>query len=348
MPKKFYAVRIGRVPGVYLSWDQCKKQTHGFPRAEFKSFPSAVAAQDYIGDIGGGQLVGQKRTKSEALPPSTATEGATSSSLPAKRVRIEYGPAGLVAIYTDGSCSGNQNVASSNCAAGWAAVAVSEPEGRVLAELFGPVVTPASVAKDSALSPFDAGAEHGSNNTGELCGILEALLWATTIASPSTSSSSAAPSSSSSHLSSPSSPTSDSSLSAMKIFEIRYDSEYAAKVITGAYRAAKNVKLVEAAQKALQSVRSSGATVRFKHVKGHSGDIFNDRADELAKCGAQGSVCKIGRWELFEKPHLGAEGTSEPLRLVEETVEETVDEYVEELICSSPREDTRDLDDAER
>ena len=30
MAGKFYAVKIGRVPGVYLSWDACKKNIDGF------------------------------------------------------------------------------------------------------------------------------------------------------------------------------------------------------------------------------------------------------------------------------------------------------------------------------
>ena len=40
MAKKYYAVRVGKVPGIYQTWDECKKNVHGFPAAEYKSFPS--------------------------------------------------------------------------------------------------------------------------------------------------------------------------------------------------------------------------------------------------------------------------------------------------------------------
>lgn len=46
--KKFYAVRKGRTPGIYTSWDECKKQTTGFSGAEFKSFLTEQDAKDFI------------------------------------------------------------------------------------------------------------------------------------------------------------------------------------------------------------------------------------------------------------------------------------------------------------
>ena len=36
--KKYYAVRVGRIPGIYESWEECKEQVMGFSSAEFKSF----------------------------------------------------------------------------------------------------------------------------------------------------------------------------------------------------------------------------------------------------------------------------------------------------------------------
>ena len=32
---KFYAVKKGRKPGIYESWDECKKQTLGFEKIEW-------------------------------------------------------------------------------------------------------------------------------------------------------------------------------------------------------------------------------------------------------------------------------------------------------------------------
>ena len=45
---KFYAVKVGRVPGVYRTWGECQKQVSGYPGALFKSFPSDKEAQEYV------------------------------------------------------------------------------------------------------------------------------------------------------------------------------------------------------------------------------------------------------------------------------------------------------------
>lgn len=46
---KYYAVRKGRVPGIYLDWDKCRAQVDGFKGAEFKSFSTEVDAKNYLG-----------------------------------------------------------------------------------------------------------------------------------------------------------------------------------------------------------------------------------------------------------------------------------------------------------
>lgn len=46
--KKIYAVKNGRSPGIYHSWDECRKQVHGYPDAAFKSFTSAEQAEAYL------------------------------------------------------------------------------------------------------------------------------------------------------------------------------------------------------------------------------------------------------------------------------------------------------------
>ena len=43
--KKYYVVWEGRLPGIYLSWDECKAQTEGFPTAKFKSFETQKEAE---------------------------------------------------------------------------------------------------------------------------------------------------------------------------------------------------------------------------------------------------------------------------------------------------------------
>ncbi len=43
---KFYTVWKGLQPGVYASWDECKKQIAGFEGAVYKSFPSREMAEE--------------------------------------------------------------------------------------------------------------------------------------------------------------------------------------------------------------------------------------------------------------------------------------------------------------
>jgi len=45
---KFYAVKAGRVPGIYKTWAECQKQTVGYSGAIFKSFPTEQEAKNYI------------------------------------------------------------------------------------------------------------------------------------------------------------------------------------------------------------------------------------------------------------------------------------------------------------
>ena len=48
MAKKYYAVKKGRVPGIYDTWDECKAQTAGFSGPVFKSFNSLTEAEDFM------------------------------------------------------------------------------------------------------------------------------------------------------------------------------------------------------------------------------------------------------------------------------------------------------------
>ncbi|CAG8818971.1 19360_t:CDS:2, partial [Racocetra persica] len=51
MPKTkpgYYAVRKGRKPGIYLTWDECKAQVNKFRNAMYKKFPTRIEAQKFI------------------------------------------------------------------------------------------------------------------------------------------------------------------------------------------------------------------------------------------------------------------------------------------------------------
>ena len=47
--KKYYAVRKGKTPGIYQTWDECKNQVDGFSGAEYKSFATQSEAEAYLG-----------------------------------------------------------------------------------------------------------------------------------------------------------------------------------------------------------------------------------------------------------------------------------------------------------
>lgn len=48
--KKYYAVQVGKIPGIYGTWDECKTQTEGVSGAKYKSFPSLEEAERYMSE----------------------------------------------------------------------------------------------------------------------------------------------------------------------------------------------------------------------------------------------------------------------------------------------------------
>lgn len=60
---KYYAVKSGRTPGIYTSWDDCKAMVHGYPNAVYKSFKTREEAQGFIGTVasrGDAEVVSQR------------------------------------------------------------------------------------------------------------------------------------------------------------------------------------------------------------------------------------------------------------------------------------------------
>lgn len=49
MAKKYYAVKVGKTPGVYTTWDVCKEMVHGYPGAVYKSFQTLEEAKQFVG-----------------------------------------------------------------------------------------------------------------------------------------------------------------------------------------------------------------------------------------------------------------------------------------------------------
>jgi ribonuclease HI len=102
--KKFYAVAVGRVPGVYGDWPAAEAQVKGFPGAKFKGFISAEEAKSWLAN------------------PLYAN---TSRKSPAKRVIQENEDliaTDTVVVYTDGGCINNPGPG------GYAAIIIADGE----------------------------------------------------------------------------------------------------------------------------------------------------------------------------------------------------------------------------
>ena len=177
---------------------------------------------------------------------------------------------------------------------------------RVVNEMWGPVVL------DRA-STLSMGAAHGSNNTAELCAIGEALLWLRDEEGSSTQDEGADPAKHSRRGASPKQPV-----------LLRHDSKYAANVVTGAYNATKNLELVGTVARLFAQVEAQ-RPLRFEHVKAHSNEAWNDRADELAKHGARGALCSSSRRHAearFREPLFGVPSAERLAALSEDELRE--------------------------
>lgn len=64
---KFYAVKVGKVPGVYSTWAECEEQVKGYPSASYKSFKTEADALKFI-----------EQTKTTT---NTSTESSTQESI---------------------------------------------------------------------------------------------------------------------------------------------------------------------------------------------------------------------------------------------------------------------------
>ena len=152
--------------------------------------------------------------------------------------------------YTDGGCDGN-GAEGQWGAAGWGvhiiAVNAEGDKEEVAAELWGPVETDPG-------SPWWCGAQRRTNNTGELIGIGQALIWLRDL--------------------------DETDRPAIML----YDSGYAANMVAGRWQPNTNVNVVQWARGLLAQVEQK-RKVHWVHVRGHSGDGGNDRADELVQWG---------------------------------------------------------------
>jgi ribonuclease HI len=102
--KQYYAVRNGRKPGIYRTWEDCKAQVDGYANAQYKGFSSLEEAEAYLGSV--------KANKPDAAKAPGATKkssGAGHGDDETMALEMLETNDGLkhVVIYTDGACLGN-------------------------------------------------------------------------------------------------------------------------------------------------------------------------------------------------------------------------------------------------
>lgn len=92
----YYAVRNGRNPGVYDSWNECSEQVNQYSNAKYKKFDSFEGAQDFVNQ---GTSSGYKQSY---------YEDSNSSEYYSKPAKYSGGYNNEPAVvYTDGCCASN-------------------------------------------------------------------------------------------------------------------------------------------------------------------------------------------------------------------------------------------------
>ncbi|MDE7310879.1 MAG: viroplasmin family protein [Eubacterium sp.] len=71
MAKKFYVVKIGKIPGVYETWAECQNQINGFAGAVYKGFTTEEEAIAFV-DEGRRKQEKQEDTILKLLSPSVS------------------------------------------------------------------------------------------------------------------------------------------------------------------------------------------------------------------------------------------------------------------------------------
>ena len=153
-------------------------------------------------------------------------------------------------IYSDGGCDGNGAKGVWGASGFGVVIYRVQPDGSVveIGNLYGPVVT-------AVQSEWWMGAEKGTNQTGEVCGVMQGLLWLLEHADED-----------------------DDDI----VFCV--DSLYAGNQLEGYWKVNCNGALVREGKALLARVRER-RRVTFVHVKGHSADGGNDRADDMVQWG---------------------------------------------------------------
>ena len=204
--KKYYAVRNGRTPGIYDTWEECKANVDGYSGAVYKSFRTRAEACAYIG-------IAVDDTDSDVKQGESLEEYLKSQMV------------SQAICYVDGS----YNVATHEYA-------------------YGMVLYDGSALYEDKGSYYDEELSSMRNVAGELDGAIHAMRYCL-----------------------------EHSITSLDLY---YDYLGIENWALGVWKAGKPGTI---AYKKYYDKIKGRLNVHFHKVKGHSGDIGNDRADELAK-----------------------------------------------------------------
>ncbi|MBP2025280.1 viroplasmin family protein [Peptoniphilus stercorisuis] len=212
--RKFYAVKAGKIPGIYQTWSQAEEQVKGFSGAEYKSFPTLEEAERYITSQG------------DRIESNTDEKDYDINEEIEKR--IENLNDGEVIAFVDGSYSPD---ADGKEKYGFGAILFIKGHKQ---KLFKAYVNEEYM--DSR------------NVAGEISGVIESILW--TIENN------------------------------KKEITIYYDYEGIEKWAKKEWKA--NKRITKEYSKFIDE-KSKLIKINFIHTKAHTGIIYNEEADDLAK-----------------------------------------------------------------
>ncbi|KAL6301650.1 ribonuclease H-like domain-containing protein [Sparassis latifolia] len=285
MPKAkgpaFYAVSKGRVPGVYLTWDECEAQVVGYPGAKHKKFTTAAEAEAWVGlpASGSGSPSGSRSVPSvithtaQVIKPHSKVDSkaalapSSSSKVPSASDSAKSGKNRITAetlkdeslwdiVYSDGSCRGNGKAGSIAGIGVW----WGRNDARNLAERCPGVQT---------------------NNRAELIAIVRVLETAPRNKHP---------------------------------LLIKTDSKYSISCfhdwlpnwiqngfIGSKGEPVKNAPLIRYISTLIDERGLAGQKIHLQHVRGHTGEEGNEGADRLANRGALMPEVPERDWETLEE-----------------------------------------------
>lgn len=203
MTNKFYAVKEGRIPGIYETWEECKAQVIGYSGAVYKSFKTKQEAGEFVGT-----LQAENSENQESVPDKLSDLGSDT-----------------VVAYVDGSYNGSENAFS-----------------------YGMVILEHGNEHKYSKKIIDQDLAAMNNVAGEIKGAEAAMEYALK--------------------------------NGYKRIIIYHDYEGIAKWCLGEW---KTNKEGTRAYKAFYDSIKDEIRIEFVKVTGHSGDKYNDMADELAK-----------------------------------------------------------------